>query len=155
MTYEQIAEQLARAFECEVDDILTPAEETDIDSLAQLGLPPSVIDFYREHAPIETLDLGDVRFWSIPQLIEENQNYSPGAEVHDLGYVVIAANRKGDVYCLDLGISGDEDLPAVVFLPNDVRVGSRDRNLVEGQAKPVADTFDDFLEQFASGEISG
>ena len=93
MIYERLAIELARACEGDLDEIFDSAEEDDLRSLAQLGMPESVIEFYKEHSPIDTLDIGDLRIWAIPQLLEENQNYSPGAEVHELGYVIIAGNR--------------------------------------------------------------
>jgi hypothetical protein len=136
----------------DADDVFSPAEETDLESLDQLGMPESVISFYREYAPIETIELHEVRLWDIAHLLEENHNYHPGAEVHDLGYLVIAGNRAGDVFCLDLGESGDSDPPSVVLLPHKVQVGSHDRALVEGQSHPVADSFDEFLGMFARGE---
>jgi hypothetical protein len=153
MIYDDIAERLARACECDIDDILGPAEETDLDSLSALGLPDSVIEFYREYAPLDTIDIGDCRLWTIPHMLEENQSYPPGAEVHELGYVVIAGNRKGDVFCIDLGPSGDEEAPAVVRLPHGLQTDSHDRNQIEAQAGPAADTFDEFLHMFARGEI--
>jgi hypothetical protein len=153
MIYDDIAVRLAKACECDTDDILGPAEETDIDTLAELGVPDSVVEFYREYAPLDTIDIGDNRLWTIPHMVDENRNYPPGAEVHELGYVVIAGNRKGDVFCLDLGESGTEDPPTVVKLPHGLKTESRDRRPVEAQAHPVADTFDEFLEIFANEEI--
>jgi hypothetical protein len=155
MIYEKIAIELARACDGDLDEIFDAAEEDDLRSLSQLGMPESVIEFYREHSPIETLDIGNLRIWAIPQLLEENQNYSPGAEVHELGYIIIAGNRTGDLFCLDLGPGGDDDPPVVVRLPHDVQVGSQDRNLVEGQATAVSDSFDEFLEGVVKGDANG
>ena len=153
MIYDDIAGRLATACECDIDDILGPAEETDLDTLAKLGVPDSVVEFYREYAPLDTIDLGDNRLWTIPHMMEENQNYPPGAEVHELGYVVIAGNRKGDVFCLDLGESRGEDPPVVIKLRHGLKTESHDRAQIEGQAHAVADTFDDFLDLFAKEEI--
>jgi hypothetical protein len=153
MIYDDIAARLAKACECEIDDILGPAEETDLETLAALGVPDSVVDFYREYAPLDTIDIGDYRMWTIPHMLDENRNYPPGAEVHELGYVVIAGNRRGDVFCLDLGESGEEDAPAVVKLLHGLGTESHDRAKIEAQAHPIADTFDDFLDLFAKEEI--
>jgi hypothetical protein len=153
MIYDELADRLAKACECDIDDILGPAEETDIDSLGVLGVPDSVVEFYREYAPLDTIDIGDNRLWTIPHMMEENQSYSPGADVHELGYVVIAGNRKGDVFCLDLGASGDEDPPAVIKHLHGLQTASHDRTEIEKQAVPIADTFDDFLDLFAKQEV--
>jgi hypothetical protein len=146
------AKRIAQEIGSPTDDVFSPAEETDLESLGQLGMPDSVIEFYRDFAPIETIELHDRRLWDVAHLLEENHHYSPGAEVHELGYVVIAGNRAGDVYCLDLGEFGDEETPSIVHLPHRVQIESRDRAEVERQTSPVADSFDEFLIMFASGE---
>ena len=148
------AKRIAQEVGSPADDVFSPAEETDLESLGQLGMPHSVIDFYRDFAPIETIELHELRLWDVAHLLEENHHYSPGAEIHELGYVVIAGNRAGDVYCLDLGEWGDEDPPAVVHLPHRVQIDSRDRNDVDKQTSPVADSFDEFLMMFAAGEAA-
>lgn len=146
MAFEELTQRLAEALQCDVDDVFSPAEEDDLDSLVHLGMPSSVIDFYRENAPIDTLEFGDIRLWPVPQLLEENQSYPPGAEVHDLGYIVVAGHKDGGAYCLDLGPTGDEDPPTVAKIPHDIQVGSRDRVQVEKQAESAADSFEDFLD---------
>ena len=153
MIYDELADRLAKACECEIDDILGPAEETDLETLAVLGVPDSVVEFYREYALLDTIDLGDNRLWTIPHMMEENQNYPPGADVHELGYVVIAGNRNGDVFCLDLGESGAEDPPVVIKLRHGLKTVSHDRLQIEDQAQPTADTFDEFLDLFAKQEL--
>ena len=147
-TAKLIAQEVGSA----VEDVFNPAEETDLESLEQLGMPESVMAFYREYAPVETIELHDVRLWDIPHLLDENHTYQPGADIHDLGYVVVAGNRSGDVFCLDLGEWKNEDPPRVVLLPHSVQIGSHDRTVVDEQAQAVADSFDEFLGMFARGE---
>ena len=154
-TYARAARRVAKEVGSPADDVFSPAEETDLESLDQLGMPDSVVGFYREYAPIETIELHEVRLWDVAHLLEENHHYHPGAEIHELGYVVIAGNRAGDVYCLDLGEHGDEDPPRVVLLPHRVQIGSHDRAVVDGQSKPIADSFDEVLHLFAAGEAAG
>jgi len=151
-TYSRAAKRIAQEVGSPPDDVFSPAEETDLESLSQLGMPESVVEFYRDFAPIETIELHEVRLWDLAHLLEENHHYSPGAEVHELGYVVIAGNRAGDVYCLDIGEFGDEDPPRIVHLPHRVDIVSRDRAQVDKQTKPIADSFDEFLMMFATGE---
>jgi len=151
-TYSRAAKRIAQEVGSPPDDVFSPGEETDLESLAQLGMPDSVVEFYRDFAPIETIELHDVRLWDLAHLLEENHHYSPGAEIHELGYVVIAGNRAGDVYCLDIGEFGDEDPPTIVHVPHRVDIGSRDRAQVDKQTKPIADSFDEFLMMFATGE---
>jgi len=150
--YARAARRIAQEIGSPPDDVFSPAEETDLESLDKLGMPDSVIGFYRDFAPIETIELHDLRLWDVAHVLEENHHYSPGAEIHELGYVVVAGNRAGDVYCLDLGEWGDEDPPRIVHLPHRVQIDSRDRAEVDKQTSPVADSFDEFLIMFASGE---
>ena len=153
--YARHARRIAPEVGSPSEDVFSPAEETDLESLDQLGMPDSVVGFYREFAPIEPIELHEVRLWDVAHVLEENHNYHPGADIHELGYVVIAGNRAGDVYCLDLGEYGDQDPPSVVRLPHRVEIGSRDRMVVDKQTKPVADSFDEFLQLFAQGETGG
>ena len=154
MIYEPLVERLAEACSCDVDDLFAPAEEDDLVSLDQLGMPESVMEFYRERAPIDVIEVGDTRLFPIAQLLEENQSYSPGAEVHEHNYIVIAGNREGDAFCLDLGPAREEDPPSVVRLAHDFRAVSHSRVEVEEAAKPISDTFEDFLDALAGGRIS-
>ncbi len=153
--YARLARLLAKSLDAPVEDLFAPPEETDLEALEQLGLPESVLRFYAGFAPVEAVELSGVRLWDVPHLLEENQNYHPGADVLELGYVVVGGNRRGDVYCVDLGEGRDEDPPRVVLLPHDVEVGTHDRSVVESQAWPAADSFEEFLLSLASGEITG
>jgi hypothetical protein len=153
MMYERIAGQMARALGCEVEDVLGPAEESDLDALSSLGLPDSVLDFYRQYAPLESLEVDDARIWSAPQVIEENRDFPPGADIHELGFVAVASHSDGTVYCLDLGADGRSDPPAVVAFSGAVRTGGKNRDVVESQSRHVADTFDEFLQLATRGEL--
>lgn len=149
--YGRIARLIARLQDRDREDLFGPAEETDLEVLEQLGIPESVLEFYRELAPVEALEFEDVRLWDAAHILEENRDFHPGAEVHELGYVVVAGNRSGDMYCLDLGEWRSEETPRVVLVPHDVEVGARDRALVERQTLPVAESFDEFLLFLAKG----
>lgn len=151
--YERIAKRLARACGCEVTDIFGPTEESDLEALTELGLPESVVDFYREFSPMETLEVEDARLWSVPQILEENRDFPPGADIHDLGFIVVGGHRDGTVFCVDLGADGTNDPPPIVAFSGVVRTGGKDRDLVESQSRPAADTFDEFLILLSKGEL--
>ena len=153
--YGRITRLIARTQDSDPADLFAPAEETDLESLQQLGLPESVLEFYRRYSPVEAIEFEEVRVWDAAHVLEENHNYHPGSEVHELGYVVVAGNRRGDMYCLDLGEWHSEDAPRVVLVPRDVDLGARDRALVERQTLPVAESFDDFLLLLARGAPPG
>jgi hypothetical protein len=153
--YGRIVRTLAKAVDGDAGDLFGEAEETDLESLDELGVPDSVLAFYREYAPVETLEIGEVRLWAVPQMLEENHTYPPGAEVHELGYVVVAGKRNGDVYCLDLGEWRNEDPPRIVLLPHRMELRSRDRADVDRQSVPIAESFEDFLLLLARSELPG
>jgi hypothetical protein len=153
--YGRIVRLIAKALDVDPGDLFGPAEEADLESLEQLGLPDTVLEFYREYTPIEPVQFEEVRLWDTPHILEENQNYHPGSEVHELGYVAVAGNGRGDMYCVDLGEWHSEDTPRVVMVPHDVELGARDRALVERQALPVAESFDDFLLGLIRGGSGG
>jgi hypothetical protein len=153
--YGRIARLIARLQDRDREDLFGPAEETDLEMLQQLGVPETVLEFYREHAPVEALEFEGVRLWDAPQILEENRDYHPGSEVHELGYVAVAGNRGGDMYCLDLGEWRNEETPRVVLVRHQVELGARDRALVESQALPVAESFDEFLLLLAKGGLPG
>jgi len=151
--YERIAKRLARACGCDVPDILGPTEESDLEALAGLGLPESVVEFYREFSPMESLEVEDARLWSVPQILEENRDFPPGADIHELGFIVIGGHRDGSVYCVDLGADGTNDPPPIVTFSGVVGTGGHDRDVVESQARSAADTFDEFLILLSKGEL--
>ena len=149
--YARITRLIARMQERDREDLFAPAEETDLESLQQLGIPETVLEFYRDLAPVEALEFEEVRLWDAAHILEENRDFHPGSEVHELGYVAVAGNRGGDMYCLDLGEWRSEETPRVVLVPHDVELGARDRTLVEHQTLPVAESFDEFLLLLARG----
>ncbi|WP_156885957.1 SMI1/KNR4 family protein [Rheinheimera baltica] len=52
--------------------------------------------------PSETAEVNGVRLYPVDELVGENTNYVPGANLSPKGYVVIATTEYGDAYCVDL-----------------------------------------------------
>ena len=85
----------------ESDVIFRSAEPGDIETLSSLNLPPSVIDFYKRFEPQDCAEIDGVRLWPIKEMLRENTDFVPGADIHKYGYIVFATTDFGDAYCLD------------------------------------------------------
>ena len=107
---EQIAEQTGVEFRT--------SSPMDLTKLEALGVPESILAFYREHEPSECAQ-GQVRLWPIEQVLEENEAYVPGAYASKHGYIVFATTLCGDTYCFDLTQRGQAD-PRIVLLSHEV-----------------------------------
>jgi hypothetical protein len=146
--YERIAEQLSEQF----DATFRPASPLDLAKLEDLGLPESVIDFYRDFEPCQAIE-GQVRLWPIERIVEENDTLLPGCYTSRLGFVVFASTLSGDAYCFNTTREAPKDQPPIVLISQDV-VGEETK---EGHlfrvAKPIARNLEEFLEMFLQGEI--
>jgi hypothetical protein len=130
---------------------LHPASEEDIEQARLFGLPPVLIDFYRENAPdpaIQCVEL-DQRIWSVRNAISENTDYVPGAYLFPLGYVVFASNMCGDAYCIDtVNVTTTGECPVVLFPHDDIDEGASLAD-VEPHRLTIACDLEDFLRKFA------
>jgi hypothetical protein len=139
----QIAEQTEVEFRA--------ASPLDLAKLEALGLPDSLLAFYREFEPSECAQ-GQVRLWPITNVLEENEAYVPGAYVSKHGYIVFATTLSGDTYCFDLTQHGQAE-PRIVLLSHEVIHEDTTAAEISRLAKPVAQTLHEFLQQFIRGEV--
>jgi hypothetical protein len=123
----------------------------DLAKLEALGVPESILAFYREHEPSECAQ-GQVRLWPIEHVLEENESYVPGAYASKYGYIVFATTFCGDAYCFDLTQHGQTE-PRVVLLSHEVIHKDTTAAEISLLAKPVAQTLHEFLQQFIRGEV--
>ena len=140
---EQIAEQTGVEFRT--------SSPMDLTKLEALGVPESILAFYREHEPSECAQ-GQVRLWPIEQVLEENEAYVPGAYASKHGYIVFATTLCGDTYCFDLTQRGQAD-PRIVLLSHEVITEDTSAAEYVRLAKPVAQSLYEFLQQFVRGEV--
>jgi len=73
------------------------ASPFDVSKLEALGLPQSVLDFYRAYEPSECVE-SKIRLWPIEHILEENEALVPGCYSCKNGYVVFATTLCGDTY---------------------------------------------------------
>src|SRR4051812_27453612 len=109
LSAEQIAEQTGVAFRA--------SSPIELAKLEALGVPESILAFYREFEPSECAE-GQVRLWPIQNVLEENEAYVPGAYVSKHGYIVFATTLCGDAFCFDLRQRGQVE-PRVVLLSHE------------------------------------
>jgi hypothetical protein len=140
---EQIAEQTGVAFHA--------SSPIELAKLEALGVPESILAFYREFEPSECAE-GQVRLWPIEQVLEENEAYVPGAYASKHGYIVFSTTLCGDTYCFDLTQRGKAE-PRIVLLSHEVITANTAAVEFARLAKPVARSLYEFLQQFVSGEV--
>jgi hypothetical protein len=140
---EQIAEQTGVVFRT--------ASPVELAKLEALGVPESILAFYREFEPSDCAE-GQVRLWPIEHVLEENEAYVPGAYASKHGYIVFATTLCGDTFCFDLTQRGQAE-PRIVLLSHEVINEDTTAAEISRLAKPVAQTLHEFLQQFVRGEI--
>jgi len=127
----------------------TPEEARE---LSALGLPDSVLAFYRSFAPLEEITLGII-FFTIEGLLRENKEFGPAYIVCPHGYVSFADTACDDTYCFDLHSLNERGEPRIVlFSHEDVCEGDSHEMIVK-YAKPVASDLYDFLTQVVDGTV--
>lgn len=132
--------------------IFRAASTADLDSLATLGFPPVVIDFYARHEPEKPVE-GAVILWPLNRVIAENTNLNPGAITAPLGYYVFATTYCGDAYCFDANTTDAAGHPRIVLISHEVLSEEASKEEVSMMAKRVADNLEDFLNQFVHDDI--
>jgi hypothetical protein len=144
-----ISAETARQIEKNAGVALRRAGTNDLDQLKALGLPDDVADFYRAYEPSECAEIAGARLWPIAEVVSENHDYVPGAQVFHHGLVVFGTTISGDAYCIDVRLQ-----PAPVFLvSHDTSYEDMESDAVRACAKPIAASFEEFLTAFANGTV--
>ena len=124
------------------------ASADDLALLRELGLPPSVIDFFAIYEPAECIE-GAERLWPIAEIVNENQNFVPGCNIVKFGYVVFSTTGCGDTFCFDLNNQSPDGEPRIVFMSHEEDFESMSPQEIHAMANPVADNLLEFLDMFA------
>lgn len=146
--YAEILNKMAGA----TGAVFRPAAEADLNLLGRLGLPPSVIEFYAEHEPEDSVH-GQARLWTIERMIEENRDLVPGCHVVKFGYVVFASTIYGDAYCFDTHHLDARGMPRIVLISHEVVGEETTAEEAARLAKSIAVDLREFLEHFAAGDL--
>lgn len=127
-----------------------PAETSALEQFRSLGLPDDVVAFYREHEPEECAEIKEVRLWPIADILTENKDYVPGADIYPLGYVVFATTLYGDAFCFDLNARAEHSAPVVLVAHDLDWTDAEMRKDLAILAKMIAPSLDGFLERYAA-----
>lgn len=142
---------LIERFKNEADDRVLPASDDQIRLLTELGLPESVLVFYRFAAPEVMVEVDDVRVRSVGEVFEENQDYVPGCYVSQHRFIVFATTFFGDTYCFDLETNPDN--PPIVLISHEMIQEDTSAVEIRRLAKHVALDLTEFLELFLDGTL--
>lgn len=151
--YQRQLDMIKRALEEKGIEVeFRPASKGDIEYLRGLLYPESVIEFYEHAEPSEWVDLYGVQLNTIADIWGENENTLPGDRAFALGYGNVASTDEGDTYCVDINSVNGQDEPAVVRVSHAIDEFMPDSEVLR-HIHRVCDTFGDFLESFAKGEL--
>lgn len=128
------------------------AETEALDQLRSFNLPASVVSFFRDFEPTECIE-GQVRLWPISEMLRENRDYVPGADVSPHGYIVFATTICGDTYCFDLNVIDENGEPRIVLISHDEDFEGMSSDQITGLAKPIAPNLAAFLEMYLFDKI--
>ncbi|MFI8715455.1 SMI1/KNR4 family protein [Brevibacillus brevis] len=125
------------------------ASEEKIAKLESLNLPEDFINYFLSYNGKREFDLGDLRVYSIDDVLMENYEWVPGRDVSKCGYIVFAANLGGDVYCFDLSKEGIEytlDNTPIVMFDHEEDFEIMSKQQVSEYAEKIADNLVMFLQ---------
>jgi hypothetical protein len=128
------------------------AESAALDQLRAFKLPDSVVSFFRDYEPTECIE-GQVRLWPIAEMLRENRDYVPGADVSPHGFVVFATTICGDTYCFDINATDENGEPGIVLVSHDDNFEGMPPEQIKTLAKPIARNLAAFLEMFLSDSL--
>ena len=131
-----------------------PASAPAIEALHAFGVPEEIVAFYRQSEPSKCIEIGKVRICPVTYMLRDNRDYVPGYYAWPCGYVVFSTTIYGDAYCFGLRAVSKTGTPIVLIAhdwePKDDEMKRED--LAE-LAKPMAHSFEVFLEAFVSGSL--
>jgi SMI1/KNR4 family protein SUKH-1 len=113
-------------------------------------MPEEGCAFYRSFEPSRCAEIAKVRLWPINDVLIENTDAVPGCDVQPLGYVAFATTIYGDAFCFDTGARENGSPSKVVLISHELDWEGKTRAEVFPLAKPVADSFEQFLERFVA-----
>jgi hypothetical protein len=132
---------------------LRPAEPEALAVLTELGVPQALLRFYGEFEPQAEAEIGKVRLLPVVDVVVENTEAVPGADLRPHGFVTFATTIYGDAYCFDTGLETARPDAPVVIMTHEVIFEDLDHDTIMGARKIVATGFDDWLAQFVAGGL--
>lgn len=82
-----------------------PATEDELKQLSDLcdgKMPEIMYKFFSECMPQEEVEIGNLVFYPLSRILQENNDYVPGCIIKPFGFVTIASTLDGDAFALDI-----------------------------------------------------
>jgi hypothetical protein len=144
MRLEELVDQVSE----DTHIVFGPGRPEDLEALSRLKVPPKIIEFYRKFEPRDCVELGEVRLWPIRDIVRENSDYVPGADIHPHGYIVFASTICGDPYCFDINEANEAGDVPVVLMSHELYFPEIPSHDIKRLRKKVAVNFEEFLRKF-------
>ena len=141
MNYQSIVEEINSI---QGKNCFRVAEVSSIEYLETLRLSEEVLAFYRKHEPADIIEINEVRLLPISEIIEENDNYTPGYLLSPHGYCAIASTIYGDIYCIKTSEGEDQ----IVLASHDEISKGQELNELTQKVKIIGKSFYEFLDAF-------
>ena len=134
---------------------LGPADEAAIAKLEGLGLPESVLAFYRNYSPLETIKIyhpeEDIYFYPAFKIPSESSRFLAACEISPEGFIVFATSICGDAYCFDL--NADALDPPVRLIGHEIMYEGSSVDDIREMSVSAADNFHQFFVNLFSGNL--
>lgn len=129
------------------------ASAKELKRAEKFSFPNELVEMYRQLNPVDSIELRQ-RIWSIDNAVIENTQAVPGCALSPHGFIVFASTLDGDAYCVDTNALTSAGHHPVTLFSHEM-VGEDDgMEKISALRVEVADSLEDFLAQFMSGELS-
>ena len=124
-------------------------------TLQSLGVPEDALQFYRIAVPARMAEIGKARLCTVNDMVIENRDAVPGCFAHPSGYTVFGTTDCGDSFCFDRGSANYPTSSTIVLIAHDLEPENdvMNREDLSPLAKPVAASFEDFLQRFVAATV--
>ena len=122
-------------------------DEANVKKLRELNIPDYFVDFLIDFEPVRRTFIGNVRLLPIAEIIEENKDYVPGADVYPSGFTVFASTITGDAYCFNMNTKNEINENDIYLVSHEESFENEDVNFVISKSVFVADSFVNLIEE--------
>lgn len=129
------------------------ASAKELKRAEKLAFPNELVDLYRRLNPADYIELRQ-RIWSIDNAVIENTQAVPGCALWPHGFIVFASTLDGDAYCVDTNAITSAGHHPVTLFSHEMIGEDESVEKISALRVQVADSLEDFLAQFVSGELS-
>jgi hypothetical protein len=142
MDLKKIADSIASILK----EGLKKQTEDDTKKIESLKLPNYFIEFIKMIEPESRVFVGEVRILPIQEIIEENEDYVPGADVYPLGFTVFASSITGDAYCFNMNEVNKFGEHDIYFVDHDEDFNEATSDSIKQITKFISSSFEEFIQ---------